>query len=618
MDNYKSKNMKVRMRYVWLLLMATLVSFTGTSQVRFNINAPSQVAEGSQFRVSFSVNASASGFRGPNFKGFSVLSGPNQSQSSSTQIINGRTSSSMELSYSYVLQAGNVGKYTIGQASVVVNGQSYKTNPYTITVVKGNPRQAQAGGQKQQQQQATISAGDLFLRAIPNKSVAYQGEEVLISYKLYFAVPILQYGMSKLPASNGFWCNELSDKRKAPRQYTESYNGRNYNVADLRKIAVYPQKSGKLTINPLNIELVAQLRQQKQRRSIWDDFFSDPFSSVQNVKKEINSNTVSIQVLPFPEPRPAAFNGTVGSYSVNCKIDKTKAKTNDAITVSVTFSGKGNLNLIDPPQFEFPSDFEVYDPKIKDNINTTAVGVSGSRTFEYLVIPRNPGKFSIKSVDIITFNPATRSYSTYKTPDFALEIEKGNGYNPATASSLANQKDVKYLANDIRFIKMLNSGFSKRDRVFPYSMIYFILLGLLVALFVVFVIIFRKQITMRKDLSLMRNKRASKLARKRLVKAQHYMKTNKIEEFYVEISQVIWGFVADKCNISTSQLSMDTIRLELAKIRVEEPVINDFVNLLNDCEFARFAPGDPVSLMQQFYDRAFEAIITLEKAIKNI
>ena len=608
--------MNGRIRFVWLLFIAIMISFTGTSQIRFNINAPSQVAEGSQFRVSFSVNANASSFRGPNFKGFSVLSGPNQSQSSNTQIFNGRSSSQIELSFSYVLQAGTVGKYTIGQASVVVSGQSYKTNPYTVTVVKGNPRQNQAGAQ--QQQQATISANDLFLKAIPNKSSAYQGEEVLISYKLYYSVPILQYGMSKLPASNGFWCNELSDKKKAPRQYSETYNGKNYNVADLRKIAVYPQKDGRLTINPLNIELVAQLRQQKQRRSIWDDFFSDPFSSVQNVKKEINSNTVSIQVLPFPGSRPAAFNGTVGSYTVTCKIDKSKAKTNDAITLSVTFSGKGNLSLIEAPQFEFPSDFEVYDPKIKDNINTTLSGVSGSRTFEYLIIPRNPGKFTIKSIDVVTFNPATRSYSTYKTPEYALEIEKGNGYNPAAASNLTNQKDIKYLANDIRFIKLNDSKLLKKDTVFPFSMLYFIILGFLLFLFILFIIIFRKQIIMRKDLSLMRNKRASKLARKRLAKAQHYMNANKIEAFYIEISQVIWGFVADKCNISTSQLSMETIRVELKKINVEEPVINDFVNLLNDCEFARFAPGDPVSLMQQFYDRAFNAIITLEKAIKNV
>ena len=526
----------------------------------------------------------------------------------------------MELSYSYVLQAGTIGKYMIGQASVVVNGQSYRTNPYTIEVVKGNPRQNQSRGQQQQpQQQATISPNDLFLKAIPNKTAAYQGEEVLISYKLYFSVPILQYGMSKLPASNGFWCNELSDKKKAPRQYSETYNGKNYNVADLRKIAVYPQKDGRLTINPLNIELVAQLRQQKQRRSIWDDFFSDPFSSVQNIKKEINSNTVSIQVLPFPGSRPAAFNGTVGSYTVTCKIDNTKAKTNDAITLSVTFSGIGNLGLIEAPQFEFPSDFEVYDPKINDNINTTLSGVSGSRTFEYLIIPRNPGKFTIKPMDIVTFNPAIKSFSTYKTPEYLLDIEKGNGYNPAAASNLANQKDIKYLANDIRFIKLNDSKLLRKNTVFPFSMLYFIILGSLLLLFIIFVIIFRKQISMRKDLSLMRNKRASKLARKRLAKAQHYMNaTNKIEEFYIEISQVIWGFVADKCNISTSQLSMETIRVELKEINVEEPVINDFVNLLNDCEFARFAPGDPVSLMQQFYDRAFNAIITLEKAIKNV
>lgn len=613
--------MNGKMRYIWLLIVAMGTLFSASAQVRFTINAPSQVAEGSQFRVSFSVNANGNNFQGPNFKGFSVLSGPNQSQSSSTSIINGRTSSQVELSFSYVVQAGNIGKYTIGQASVSVGGQAYRTNPYSIEVVKGNPRQSQANGQQQQQQsqqQATISPTDLFLRAIPNKSSAYQGEEVLINYKLYFSVPILQYGMSKLPASNGFWSNDLSDRKSAPRQYSESYNGRNYNVADLRKIAVYPQKNGKLNINPLNLELLVQLRQQRQRKSIWDDFFSDPFSSVQNVKKTINSNMVNIQVLPFPEPRPASFNGTVGSYVVTCKIDKTQAKTNDAITLSVTYSGKGSLSLIEPPQFEFPSDFEVYDPKIQDKIITSLAGVSGSRTFEYLVIPRNPGKFAIKSIDIVTFNPATKSYVTLKTPEFKLNIEKGNGYNPGAASNLANQKDIKYLASDIRFIKLNNSDWSKIGVVFPFSLPYFLLLSLVFLLFLVFVIIFRKQITMRKDLSLMRNKRASKLARKRLMKAQKYMKVLKKEEFYIEISQVIWGFVADKCNISTSQLSMETIRMELDKIKVDEQVTSDFVSLLNDCEFARFAPGDPADVMQQFYDRAFNAIITLEKAIKNI
>lgn len=607
-------NMDRIKKIIWGLFIVFMAPYAGVAQVRFVINAPTQVAQGSQFRVSFSVNANARSFRGPNFKGFNVLSGPNQSQSSSTQIINGQASSQIEISFSYVLEAPTMGTFTIGSASVIANNQSIQTKSHTISVVKGNAKQAQG----QQQTQATIGANDLFLRAVPNKSVAYQGEEVLILYKLYFSVPILQYGMAKLPASNGFWSNELSDKKAAPKQYSESYNGRNYNVADLRKLAVYPQKGGRLTINPLVIELVAQLRQQRQRRSLWDDFFGDAFQSAQNVKKTINSNSVAVQVLPFPEPKPAAFNGVVGNYSVECKIDRTLAKTNDALVLTVKFSGNGNLNLIEAPQFDFPPDFEAYDPKIKDNIKTSLSGISGTRTFEYLIIPRNPGRFTIKPIEIVTFNPARKSYLTYNTPEFSLTIEKGNGYNASSSANIANQKDIKYLGSDIRFIKTTSPKFSIRGYVFAFSWSYFLILTLLLLIFIGFVIVFRKQIAMRKNLGLMRNKRASKLAHKRLKKAYDYMKNDKKDLFFVEISQVIWGFVADKCNISTSQLSMDSISLELSKIEIEENIISDFVNLLNDCEFARFAPSDSKNLMQQFYERAFNAIITLEKVIKHV
>ncbi len=606
--------MKLRNVFVVILLLKSVI--TGYSQVQFTINAPNQVAEGSQFRVVFSVNGEVKSFKGPTFKGFSVLSGPNPSQSYSSQSFNGKTVSQVNISYSFVVQAGSVGKYTIGQATVIVGGQTYKTNPHSVEVVKGNPKTANKAGNKPQEvNSTTISANDLYIKAIPNKSSVYQGEEILVLYKLYFNVPIARYGIAKLPSSTGFWSNELTDNKSNPRQYSENVNGKNMNVADLRKIAVYPQKSGKLTIDPLQIDLVAQIRQQRQRQSIFDDFFMDAFPTVQNVEKKIKSNPVAIQVLPFPEPRPASFNGVVGSYTVKCAIDKTTAKTNDAITLSVTYSGKGNLGLIDPPQFLFPPDFEAYDPKIKDNISTSLSGLSGSRTFEYLLIPRNPGKFEIKSIDIATFNPSTKSYQTYKTPDFSLLIEKGNGYT-ASSSSSVNQKEVDYLNKDIRFIKTNTHVWTSIRAAFLFSWVYFLIMSAISALFIGFVVYYRKQITMRKDVGLMRNKKASKLARKRLSKAQKFMVAKMVGEFYVEISQVIWGYVADKCNIPNAQLSMEIIQNELKKIEVNDDVIADFINLINDCEFARFAPGDPVDLMQQFYNRAFNAIMTLEKQMK--
>lgn len=608
----------MRFKKVFLLMLLTIGGFfAGFSQMKITIDAPAQVAEGTQFRVVFSTNGDVKSFKGPSFKGFSVLSGPNPTQSYTSQSYNGKTVSQVSVSYSYVIQAGSVGKYTIGQASAVVGGQTCKSTPHTVEVVKGNPRSAAKTNAKPQQetQSANITANDLFVKAVPNKTTAYQGEEVLILYKLYFNVSIARYGIAKLPSSNGFWSNELTDKKSNPRQYAETVNGRNMNVADLRKMAVYAQKNGRLTIDPLQIDIVAQIRQQRQRQSIFDDFFMDPFPTVQNVEKKIKSNPLSIQILPFPEPRPEAFNGVVGNYNVKCSIDKNSVKTNDAITLSVTFSGKGNLGLIDAPVFDFPVDFEVYDPKIKDNIVTSLSGLSGSRTFEYLIIPRNPGKFEIKSIDIVTFNPATKSYQTYQTPDFSLVIEKGNGYT-ASVSSMANQKDVKYLNSDVRFIKNECGKWIPQRYALFFSWGYFLIMFLVCIMFSGFVFYYRKQITMRKDIGLMRNKQASKLARKRLSKAHKFMKSNMVGEFYIEISQVIWGYVADKCNISNSQLSMEIIRQELEKIEVNNDVIADFVNLINDCEFARFAPGNPVELMQQFYDRTFNAIITLEKQMK--
>lgn len=605
------KNILKYIIYFFLLIVGVNIA---NCQVKFAINAPAQVAEGSQFRVVFTVNDNGKNFSGPNFKGFSVRSGPNQSQSSSTQIFNGQVSSSVEISYTYIIEAGSVGKYTIGQASISVDGKTYRTNPHSIEVIKGNQQKQRGQEQQQSSTTATISANDLFVRAIPSKNMAYQGEEVHILYKLYYTVPIVRYGITKLPSSEGFWSNELTDKKASPRQYTETYNNRNYNVADLRKIAVYAQKSGKLTINPLTIELIVQLRQQRQRNSFWDDFFADPFQNIQNIEKKIASNAVSIQVLPFPEPKPIGFTGIVGNYNVSCVIDKTKAKTNDAILLSVTFSGKGNLNLIEAPKFEFPSDFESYDPKVKDNISTTLGGISGTRTFEYLIIPRNPGKFLIKSTDISIFNPSSKSYSTFKTPNFSIDVEKGNGYTPSNSS---NRKDVNYENLDIRFIKINNPNWVKNGNVFLFSLSYFLILFILLTLFLFLVYYFRKQISMKRDLGLMRNKKASKIARKRLSKALKFMQSMKKEEFFVEISQVIWGYVADKFNISNSKLSMEEIHAQLLLFHIDEIVVDDFIHLLNDCEFARFAPGDPADLMQEFYERAFNAIITLEKQIKN-
>ncbi len=630
-DNLKNKNERMKVNSVLkqilksqhraiiaLVLMLFLSSFSIAQGVKFVASAPAQVGVGNQFRVTFSVNSQGSNVQLPAFRDFTLLSGPSQSHSTSMQNINGQVSQTIDISYTYILQAIKEGKFAIPAASINVGGKTYKSNTLTIEVVKGTPQQAQQQGNRGQQQQSqpqtNVSSKDIFLLAVANKTQPYQGEEVLVSYKLYISIPVLQYSISKLPINTGFWSNELTDKKGNLRQYNEVYNGKQYTVADIRKIAVYAQKSGKMSIDPLKMEVVAQVRQQRQSRSIWDDFFGG--ASVENVKKELSSNLVSFNVKSLPEPRPNGFTGAVGNYTVNCKIDKTDSKTNEPITITFTVSGKGSLNVLDAPVFEFPTDFEVYDPKINDKIVTNQNGVSGSRTFEYLLIPRNPGKFKIKSLDFAFFDPSKGSYSTYKTPEFELNIAKGNGYT-GQVTNLVDQKDVKYLGNDIRFIKNDSDKLISKSNIFFFSILYWILLLLPILLFIAFLYFYRKQIKMRRNKALMRNRKASKLARKRLSKADNYLKNNNKEAFYIEISHVLWDYVADKCNIPLSTLSSETIRGKLEKHEMSEELINELILVIDDCEFARFAPGDPTSMMQLIYEQAYKTIIAIEKEFKG-
>ncbi|GAB1405722.1 BatD family protein [Lentimicrobium sp.] len=488
-----------------LFLLLVWITTGLAQQIDFKASALDQVSVGQQFRLIYSINGQASGFRAPAIKDFSILGGPSQSSSTSMQIINGQVSRNIEFSYTYVLQAQKEGTFTIPPAAVTVDGKSYQSNPVTIKVVKGNqsasPADKETGGSAPDE----ISQRDLYVTAVASKTNPYQGEQVIVTYRIYTRVPISQYSITRLPSMAGFWSQDLIKDNDKLNQYREVINGSEYVIAEIKKNAVFAQKSGTLNIEPLELDVVAQIQRKRARGRtndpFFDNFFNDSFfgNTFQNVKKTLKSNALSINVKPLPETsRPGNFSGAVGDFKVEASVDRTEMKTNDAASLKFTISGKGNLKLVEKPAIDFPPDFEVYDPRITDNIQSTAAGISGSRTFEFLMIPRNPGDFTIKPIQFSWFDSNTGTYRSISTEAFKIKVEKGSGEGEYI-SSATNKEDIKYIGSDIRFIKTGNPELRQTDTYFFNSTGFWLWLTLPPILFIAFLIFLRKELKTRSN-----------------------------------------------------------------------------------------------------------------------
>lgn len=614
---------KNRMRFLTIIIV--LLSWNLKAQdVSFVASGPGRVAQGAQFRISYTVNAQASNLKAPTFRDFNFLGGPSQSTSSNMQIINGQVSQTVQYSYTFHLQAVNLGVFEIGEASITVNGQTHRSNKLSVEVVAGNapaarqqqPQQRQQNTQAQEVQ--TIGAKDVFVRAIASKTNVYEGEEIAVLYKMYTAIPIAQYSINKIPSSRGFWTSELSDRRGQPKQYQETFDGRNYTVAEIRKVYVYPQQSGNLKIEPLEMEILAQVRKaQQQRRGFWDSFFDDPFfgGGHTNVKKSISSNTVNINVRKLPDNVPVEFSGAVGNFSISASVDRTELPANEALKLQLTITGKGNLKLIDYPTIKFPKDFEVYDPKSIDQTKVTETGTSGSMIFEYVAIPRSKGNYKIEASKFVFFNPAKGNYVSLSIPEFEIKVSKGTGSGESILTSV-NQKELQYVGSDIRFLNKQSHALTQKKLLFFGSFVYWILLILPLLLFILFIMIYKKEIKKRSDIVSVRNKKAGKMARKRLLQARKMLDSNAKNEFYEELSKAIWGYTADKLMISNSDLSTETVidAVKAAGLKVE--IVSNLENLLHECEFARFSPANSENLMNSLYTQAYDLIILMDKEIK--
>ncbi len=613
--------MKIRKIFMLLSLLLAYTTIFG-QDIEFTASAKEVVEAGDQFRLIYSVNGQASGFRTPSIKGFSVVSGPNQSQSSRMQIVNGQVSQSVEYTFTYILQASSEGTYTIPPASVNVAGKTYQSNSVTIKVVKGNTQPQQQGTQQGSAPSGEITAKDLFVRAVASKTNPYQGEQIIVTYKIYTRVPVSEYSVTRTPSTAGFWLQDLLKDSKKLNQFRETIDGQEYVVAEIKKDALFAQKSGTLTIDPLEMDVLAQIQRKVAKRNFndpfFDSFFNDSFlgNTYQNVKKTIRSNELKINVKPLPENnRPKEFTGGVGDFNVTASIDREQLKANEALTLRFSISGKGNIKLVEKPAIVFPPDFEVYDPRTNDNIVASANGVSGTRNYEYLLIPRNPGKYKIKPITFSYFDLSSQSYKNITTQGFEIDVAKGDGRQGEIVAS-TDKEDFKYIGSDIRYIKTGQIKISPVNDYLFGSMLFLIWVIAIPVLFILFVIIWRKELKKRSNIAFMRNKKATGIARKRLKSAERFMKQNKPDEFWSEASNALWGYMSDKFNIPRSALSMDSVNGALRSKGVKDELISNFIEVLNRCEFARFAPGNKTQAMDEIYKQSIEVITRTEDELK--
>lgn len=635
----KNKIMKVLRKYInrlgviMVFVLTASLAYAGGA-VTFTASTKSIVEVGERFQIYYTVNADGSNFRAPDFGSLSVLSGPNRSSSSSIQYINGRMSQSTQLTFTFLVMANQEGTINIPPATIKVDGKQYKSNSLSVKVVKGSaPAQTQNGGSSAVQNgsagnsagttSGSVKRSDIYIKALVSNRNPYLGEQVIVTYRIYTKIPVSDLSVQKLSSFPGFWTKDLMDNNKQLQQSTKIINGEQYVVADIRKLALYPQKSGKLTIDPMELECTAQIQVKTKRRrgyDPFDDFFNDPFfnRNVKNVKLNIKSNSLTLNVKELPqENKPASFNGAVGNFTFSAKIDRTKLKVNDAITETITISGSGNLELVEAPVVKFPTDFETYEPKVTSRIRTGGGGVSGYKKFDYLAIPRNPGDFVIPSVSFSFFNPHDKKYYTYSSDEYNIHVDKGSGNSQGITYSGSAQEDIHYIGKDIRHIKTGVAEFKPVGNYFFASNLFYELALLpLLLLFLVWLI--KKQREKRRgNIDLIKNKKATKIARSRLQKAEKFRKAGDDKAFFEEIAQALWGYIADKFNVSQAELSMETVRQKLTERGVSEDVTTIFVNVLNDIEFARFAPGDTAGKMENIYNEAMDAILKAEKELKH-
>lgn len=613
-----------------LFLMLCPLWLWAQDDPKLTVSTKKQVMVGERFQVVFEANAEGKNFQSPSFNDFTVVGGPFTSSSSSFSMVNGSMSHTVKCTYTFALQANQEGTFHVGSASLTVKGNKISSEPFDIKVVPDDGSHAASSGggassgQSQSQQNTNdpqVSGKELFLRVIPSKKTVYIGEQIVLTYKLYTKVPVSSVSLSKMPSYAGFWTKDISDNSGTLRQASEYINGIEYTSAEVYKVIIVPQRSGKFTLDPMTLECIAQVRTERSNNRSMDPFeafFNDPFfnRNIVNVKKELTSQSLGIEVKSLLENgKPASFAGAVGNYNFKSDIDKTELSTNEAVTITLTVSGTGNVELLQMPTPVFPPDFEVYDPKITTSTDVGSQGITGMKKAEYLVIPRRAGSFTIPAVEFSYFNPSSESYQTLSSQPYEIKVTKGTGSDDGGGIYASNQEGIKYLGSDIRHIMTGDAHLKPMHTVFFGSAAYFVALLVLLVLFIILLFVLKKREQLTQDTAANRNRKADKVARGRLKNAYQHLKAKEQEKFYVEMSQALWGYIADKLGIERSKLSMDTVSETMKSKNVPDELIQQFVETLNSCEFARFAPGSAEEKMDDLYQRGIDVISKAEKVL---
>ncbi len=601
--------------YLFTFLPLSLLSQTLTG------SAPSHVSVGEQFRLTYTVNTqNATDFRAGDIPGeLEVLIGPNRSMQSSYQMINGHTSSSSSITYTYIVCATKNGTFTIPPAHVVVGGKTIASNTLNIKV-SGSP-QASSGSsgsprQHRQDEQgeirdagSQISGSDLFIKVSANKKRVYEQEPILLTYKVYTLVGLTSL-RGDMPDLKSFYTQEVS----LPTQKSfsiETFNGRPYRTTTWSQYVMFPQMTGKLQIPSITFEGIVV--QQNRNIDPFEAFFNGGSGYIE-VKKKIVAPGIDIEVDPLPE-RPAGFSGGVGHFTVSASLNKTETKANDPVSVRITVSGTGNLKLVKQPQIELPKDFDKYEPKVTDKTKLTTAGIEGSMIYDILIVPRHQGHYDIPPVSLTYFDTTSKTYKTVTSEPLTLDVAKGSG--PSAMSDYSGQQDLQELSRDIRYIKTGNVRQQGIDEFFFGSVPYWITLAIMVLVFISLFVIFRQRAIENANVTKRRAGKANKVATKRLKKASKLMADNKPGEFYDEVLRALWGYVGDKLNIPVEQLSHDNISQRLSDRGVGEETIAQFMGALDECEFERYAPGDPKGNMNKVYEKAMTAIEQIEGTMKK-
>ena len=579
------------------------------------VSAPTHVAAGENFRVAYTVNArEVEEFRMGNVPdGLEVIAGPYTSSQSSYQVVNGHTSSSSSFTITYTLYAGKAGTYTIGTSHALVYGKKLAAHPVKITVSGhahnsgGAPRMHNDDADEPRMRQAgsAISGKDLFIKVTANKKRVHEQEPVLLTYKVYTQVDLTQLD-GKMPDLKGFHSQEVPQPQQKVL-HNEVINGRPYRCVTWSQYVMYPQMTGKLEIPSITFKGIVV--QQNRNVDPIEAFFNGGSGYVE-VHKAIKAPGITIQVDPLPA-RPANFSGGVGRFNISATLDKNDVKAGDPINIRVVVGGIGNLKLLKQPVLNLPKDFDQYDAKITDKTKLTQNGVEGNMVYDFLAVPRNPGKYTIPSVEFTYYDTKTNAYRTIKTQPFTLTVEQGDGSDGSSSANYSNAD------KDIHALKLGKSKLCDIDDMFYGSFGYWTSLMVPLIAFIGLLIAFRRRAIENADIVKMRSNKANKIATKRLKKARTLMMARKQGEFYDEVLRALWGYVSYKLNMPVEQLSRENIQDKLLAHSVDADTIEKFTQALDECEFERYAPGDPAGNMNKTYDSAMIAIMDIENSLKG-